>query len=320
MNLTDKYRPACLADLHGQSWIVHQLEIFLEQPYSAAFLFHGATGTGKTSAALALARQLGVAVNEEELGGLFQIASGEQTAESVRTAMSHLRFKPLVGSGWRVLIVNEADMMSSAAAFVWLDALENLPPQTLVIFTTNNAKKIPARLADRCEAFAFESKLLAIRHDLQAFARRVWIEENGIGECPPVEDFGTLQDDNGDCSFRRLLQLMTPRLRDNVSTVAPAPRPVARARRRNKPWIDAPTGPDPSDADPRPHPAEPAPEPASATDAAPEESPTNSWEAQQIARELLKVMAANQATAREPKPARSTRQIWNLKTRTWQPA
>jgi len=90
--------------------------------------------------------------------------------------------------------------------------------------------------------------------------------------------------------------------------------------RRNKPWIAAPAGHDPSDADPRPH---PAPEPVSTADSAPE-SPANSWEAAQIAQELIQVMSANATKALEPKPApqqsRPVRQMWNLKTRQWQPA
>ena len=46
-------------------------------------LFHGDSGIGKTSAAYALAYDLGCAVDEDELGGVFEIPSGSQTAESV---------------------------------------------------------------------------------------------------------------------------------------------------------------------------------------------------------------------------------------------
>lgn len=212
MNLIDKYRPRAIREILGQPWLVHQLELYLERPYPCAFLFAGGTGTGKTSAALALAESLGVDVEQEEFGGLHQIASGEQTGESVRSKISAMRVRPFMGSGWKVLIVNEADCMTANAAQVWLDALESLPPQTVIVFTTNSAGRLPARLRDRCEGFAFESGLLSLRPYLQDLADRIWATEVG-GECPPVEAFGPLVDENGDASFRRLIQRMAPYVR-----------------------------------------------------------------------------------------------------------
>ena len=58
MRLVDKYRPKTLDDIWGQSWTVHQLKLWAEAPASAAFVFSGGTGTGKTSAAIALAALL----------------------------------------------------------------------------------------------------------------------------------------------------------------------------------------------------------------------------------------------------------------------
>ncbi|MGH7223102.1 MAG: AAA family ATPase [Gemmataceae bacterium] len=107
----------------------------------------GEAGTGKTSAALLLAEALGVQIDQAEFGGLHQIASGEQTGETVRRRMESLRCRPFFGSSWKVLVVNEADAMTPNAAFVWLDALEDLPPQTVIIFTTNAAGRIPAGCA-----------------------------------------------------------------------------------------------------------------------------------------------------------------------------
>jgi MutS domain I/ATPase family associated with various cellular activities (AAA) len=213
MNLVEKYRPCKLSDILGQPWIVQQLETFLESPHPVAFLFEGSSGTGKTSTALVLAEALGVDVAQAELGGLWQIASGEQTGETGRAAVANLRTRPWYGSGWRVLIVNEADAMTPNAAYTWLDVLENLPPQTAVIFTTNAAARIPGRLRDRCERFAFQSGGLLMRLDLQELVNRVWLAETGRTDAPEVEALGEFTDANGDASFRRVLQRLAPFVR-----------------------------------------------------------------------------------------------------------
>ena len=220
-SLVTKYRPQTLSDIHGQSRIVEQLTAFSEQPHSCAFIFHGATGTGKTSTAFALARALGVAVEHEELGGFHQIASGEQTGETVRRTMDGLRFRTMYGSGWKVLVVNEADVMTPNASHVWLDALESLPARTIVIFTTNAIGKLPRRLQDRCEAMEFMSAAMMLRPDMDTFAREVWQKETGRDDCPDLDTLGKLADENGDASFRRLLQSLEAPIR-SAKTSQPA--------------------------------------------------------------------------------------------------
>jgi DNA polymerase III delta prime subunit len=82
--LIHKYRPRRLAQVLGQAQVTRSLKQFVKKPYPTPMLFHGESGTGKTSAAYALAHELGCSVDDAELGGLFEIASGEQTAETVR--------------------------------------------------------------------------------------------------------------------------------------------------------------------------------------------------------------------------------------------
>lgn len=233
VRLVDKYRPRRLADVRGQPWVTEQLTLWLKNPTPTAFIFAGGTGTGKTSTAQVLAAELGVLVDEMEMGGLYQIASGEQTGETVRNAMRSLACRPFMGSGWRVLIVNEADHMTANAAQVWLDALENIPPNSVVIFTTNSLGKMPRRFRDRCEALTFESGALLLRPYLEQFAADVWNAETRRNDCPHLEEFGPIGDECGDASFRRLLQQMEPLVRQakagkRVKKRAKAPVPQAR--------------------------------------------------------------------------------------------
>ncbi len=216
-SLVTKYRPACLDEVLGQEAVVASLKTFAANPYPAAFLFHGESGTGKTSAAHALAHELGVAVEDGDIGGLFEIPSGSQSAEAVRKLLDTLCYRPLVGSGWRVCVVNECDRMSQPAETIWLDALEHLPPQTVVIFTTNNLGKLSRRFRDRCEVFGFTCQREAIGPWIRALAQRVWEQEGGAGECPGLETIGlpTLGDlDNFHPSFRLALQQLQRTIRD----------------------------------------------------------------------------------------------------------
>lgn len=222
-NLPEKYRPRLLSQVLGQEWIIFQLREYAGNPASNAFIFSGGTGVGKTSIAHALATELGVIVDEAEMGGLHQIASGEQTGESVRRKMDSLHTRPFVGSGWKVLIINEADAMSPGASYVWLDALENLPQRTTIIFTTNNASKLPRRLRDRCEEFQFNSGSLILRPAMQELIERVWTSETGES-CPySVDQLGGLTDENGDASFRRTLQRLATYLRAHRSDIKVPP-------------------------------------------------------------------------------------------------
>lgn len=224
VKLTDRYRPQKLSQVWGQSYTINQLDLWLNNPSSSAFIFAGGTGTGKTSTAIALASALGVNVDQAEFGGLHQISSGEQNGESVRAAMKTIAFRPMMGSGWRMLIVNEADMMTPNAATVWLDALESLPAKVVVVFTTNSVHKFQHRLRDRCEVFEFVSSALFLRPELEHFARQVWFNETGADDCPDIDSFGSLIDEKSEVSFRRLLQLMEPFVRSKKSGSPLAPR------------------------------------------------------------------------------------------------
>lgn len=126
-DLCRKYRPKCLDDVLGQPGVVDQLRVFLRDPHPAAFLFHGESGVGKTATAYALASELGCVVDEDEMGGLREIPSGEMNGDGVRAATKYLHYYPLMGSGWKVLIANEADRMSPQAETLWLDFLERIP-------------------------------------------------------------------------------------------------------------------------------------------------------------------------------------------------
>ena len=202
------FQPQSLAEILGQGPIVAYLRKFVVNPHSAAMLFEGETGVGKTSTALALAAELGCDMAAGDLGGARVVASGEQTADAVRDAVSFLHFIPMQGSGWKVLVVNEADRMSTAAETIWLDALERLPNRSLAVFTTNHATKLSDRFQDRCLAMHFAGDSKSLAGDAGRLLQRVWRECAGTA-VPAKTERRLLRDAirDGCLSFRRLLQL-----------------------------------------------------------------------------------------------------------------
>jgi ATPase family associated with various cellular activities (AAA) len=199
VSLTEKYRPQSFADLFGQSFAVDTLTQFASNPYPMAFLFHGETGTGKTSAALALANELGVDAN----WSLHRISAGEMDAEAVAFALKSLRFSAPNG-GWKIVVCDEADSMSAKAKQMWLSALEELPSRSVVVFTTNHRSKFEPRFLHRCEEVAFESDADTLYQDAQRFLETMWHAEAMPGTAPDVRSLDLAE--KGHISFRRIVR------------------------------------------------------------------------------------------------------------------
>lgn len=216
VSLVEKYRPLSLDAIWGQAKAVKLLRKFAGRPYPCAFLFEGETGTGKTSAALALASALGCDVAQGEFGGVTQIPSGEQSAEAVREMNNRLWNMPFYGSGWKVLVVNEADRMHLSAEMVWLDRLENLPKRAVVIFTTNSADRLQSRLKDRCVRVKFEYDAAKLTPAAMELAAAVWKAETGQEPSPErlAAILAETKRETSCLSFRRLLQVVSQALVD----------------------------------------------------------------------------------------------------------
>jgi DNA polymerase III delta prime subunit len=173
-------------------------------------IFQGETGTGKTSAALALAAELGCDTDADppEFGGLHIIASGKQSADAVRELCDRrLWTRPFGGSGWKVVIVNEADRMSPAVETIWLDRLESLPPRTVVVFTTNYPDKLSRRFGDRCTRLDFQSAAKRLKLDAYGLLAGIWRAQRP--DDPDMTVIARIVDsacEDGRLSFRRAVQ------------------------------------------------------------------------------------------------------------------
>lgn len=186
VSLLQKYAPKTIDDIRGQPHVVSRVKRWLVRPRSAAMILSGQTGLGKTATAEVLARALGCDVDEREMGGLFEISSGDMGKAEVMNAVNQLYRTPLMGSGWKVLVCNESNHMTAAAEVAWLDPLDAInkhgdPPRSLIVFTTNAASDLTDRFRDRCAAhfYEFESRASKLRPAIQEFAEKIWREECG---------------------------------------------------------------------------------------------------------------------------------------------
>lgn len=264
-SFTDKYRPRSLAELIGQPGPRRQLGTWLENPVPIPLLFHGPTGVGKTSAAVALATELGIEVPEiiaePSMSGWRFLKSGDQLIETVRSEIEHLHMTPMMGKGfqgggkWRMLVVDEADKMSRDVDTFWASVLESMPARSVIVFTTNHLEKFKERFEDRCDPIEFGADQDAVRFEVPGLIRWIWKQETGDDEWPEGLDLDTLARGDG-LSVRRVVRELEKMVRYRRSNLTPPPLRVV--------GMDEPTTPvmAPQKATPQPKPA-PAPLPAS---------------------------------------------------------
>jgi len=209
-SLVQRYAPASLSLILGQGSVTDALQAFVRSPYSCSFVFAGPSGVGKTAAAKALANELGC---DPEWGGVLEIPSGKQDGKAVEEMWRKMHLRPLGGSGWKVVIINEADCMTPQAEAMWLDVLEKLPTKVVVVFTTNNLHEMSDRFRRRSEVHVFDASSVKFREAMERHVRRVWKEQTGqqLGELPDGLGQFELADD---CySIALALQQIAPYIR-----------------------------------------------------------------------------------------------------------
>jgi DNA polymerase-3 subunit gamma/tau len=190
--LARKYRPQRFADLAGQEHVARTLTnaIALGRVHHA-FLFTGARGIGKTSAARILAKALccekGPTANPcGECAICKSIASGQSVdvleidgasntgVDDVRTLREGVRYLPAEARK-KVYIIDEVHMLSTSAFNALLKTLEEPPPHVVFIFATTESHKIPATILSRCQRYDF--KLLST-NALSAHLTQILAKEN----------------------------------------------------------------------------------------------------------------------------------------------
>ncbi|MBU3714635.1 MAG: DNA polymerase III subunit gamma/tau [Ferruginibacter sp.] len=169
-----KYRPQNFSTVVGQSHITTTLKNAINNNQLAhAFLFTGPRGVGKTTCARILAKTIncekrtknGEACNKcnscvsFDNGTSFNIheldAASNNSVDDIRALVDQVRFAPQAGQ-YKVYIVDEVHMLSTAAFNAFLKTLEEPPSYAIFILATTEKHKILPTILSRCQIFDFK--------------------------------------------------------------------------------------------------------------------------------------------------------------------
>ncbi len=173
LNLAAKYRPQTFAQVAGQEAITRVLSrAVAEARVAPAYLFSGTRGVGKTTVARILAKALnclngpapepcnvcpmcrkvtaGVAVDVVEIDGATHTG-----IDAVRQLQEDVAQLPLEGRR-KVVIIDEAHMLSKSAFNGLLKTLEEPPPHVVFILASTEPEKFPITIRSRCQHFVFQ--------------------------------------------------------------------------------------------------------------------------------------------------------------------
>jgi DNA polymerase-3 subunit gamma/tau len=188
--LARKYRPQTFEDLVGQEHVARTLANAIATGRVAhAFLFTGVRGVGKTTSARLLAKCLNCVGEDGKrksptatpcnaCAPCREITSGQDLdvqeidgasyngVDEVRRLQEGMSFRP-ARDRFKIYIVDEVHMLSTAAWNAFLKTLEEPPPHVKFIFATTEVHKVPVTILSRCQRYDF--KLIPT----QTIARRI---------------------------------------------------------------------------------------------------------------------------------------------------
>ncbi len=174
-----KWRPQTWDEIVGQDHVVQTLRNAVRSGHVAhAYLFAGPRGTGKTTTARILAKAINcladspsdrpcntcahcIAVNEGRFLDLIEIDAASNTSvEDVRDLRDKINFAPNQGK-YKVYIIDEVHMLSTAAFNALLKTLEEPPAHAIFVLATTEVHKVPATVLSRCQRHEFRRIPLA---------------------------------------------------------------------------------------------------------------------------------------------------------------
>ncbi|MEM3453318.1 MAG: replication factor C small subunit, partial [Candidatus Hadarchaeum sp.] len=169
----EKYRPKKLDEIVGQEEIVTRLKSFVEKKSLPNLLFAGPAGTGKTTAALCIARELfgdGWRQNMLELN-----ASDERGIDTIRTKVKdYARTRPIGDFPYKIILLDESDALTADAQNALRRTMEMFTQTTRFILDCNYSSRIIEPIQSRCAVFRFRR---LTEKDIEQMFKRIAKEE-----------------------------------------------------------------------------------------------------------------------------------------------
>lgn len=147
-----QYRPADFDEVRGQEQVTEVLKKAIKNKKVAhAYLFAGGRGTGKTSVARILARNLGVSDKD-----LYEMdAASNRGIDDIRELREGVYAMPFE-SPYKFYIIDEAHMLTKDAWNAFLKTLEEPPAHAIFVLATTERDKVPETIQSRCEVYTFK--------------------------------------------------------------------------------------------------------------------------------------------------------------------
>ncbi len=156
-----KYRPLGFEEVVGQEHITTTLQNAIKNNQLAqALLFCGPRGVGKTTCARILAREINEFHAENALDGnntlnIYELdAASNNSVDDIRNLIDQVRYPPQQGK-YKVYIIDEVHMLSTAAFNAFLKTLEEPPPFAIFILATTEKHKVIPTILSRCQIYDF---------------------------------------------------------------------------------------------------------------------------------------------------------------------
>ena len=205
-----KWRPQTFDDLVGQDHVVRTLKNAIARNRIAhAYLFVGPRGTGKTSTARIFAKALnctdgpnanfdpndpvvksiadGTSMDVIEIDG-----ASNNSVDQIRDLRDDVRYAPTQGK-YKVYIIDEVHMLSTAAFNALLKTLEEPPPHVKFVFATTDVQKVLPTIISRCQRFDLKPispELIVQRLKQIAVEEKIQVTDEALASIARMADGG----------------------------------------------------------------------------------------------------------------------------------